>query len=161
MAHRRTANVPKFRRYGPGKDSLNADAFWGQLMLQRETEGEDIGLAAAIHALEKFRCNAGDGRDIYDRACTTRNKSRRDGVGQTRERKRPYPRIIDQQGMLASLFRASSTREISALLLRSAASTSTERPVIAASCQAVGVDSPNSSPRAAEEEASLAGEKMA
>ena len=58
-----------------GQDRLDAGPFVGEFVMQRMTEGEDIGFGGAAHTIERLRRNANDGANVDDRARATLDES--------------------------------------------------------------------------------------
>ena len=83
----KAALFPDVRRGRRGQHRLDTNALVGELVLQRLSEGKDIGLARAVHAIEPLRHDADHRSDVDDRACAARNEGGGGGIGQARERR--------------------------------------------------------------------------
>ncbi len=82
---RQASDFPHVGGRRAGQDRLDADPFVGEFVLQRMTEGEDIGFGGAVDTVERLRRYANDGADVDDRARATLDECRCRGVRQPRE----------------------------------------------------------------------------
>jgi len=82
---RQASDFPDVGRCRAGQDRLDADPFVGEFVVQRMTEGEDIGFGRAVHTVERLRRDADDGADVDDRAGATLDECRCRGISQSRE----------------------------------------------------------------------------
>jgi len=78
------SDFPHVGRRRAGQDRLDADPFIGEFVLQRMTEGEDVGFGGAVHTVERLGRDADDGADVDDRARATFDERRCRGLSQSR-----------------------------------------------------------------------------
>src|ERR1700730_707073 len=74
ILNRRSGNVPEFGCGGTRQYDLHAHALVGEFVPKRLTEGEHERFASAINAIQHFRRDGDDRRDIDDRSFAARNK---------------------------------------------------------------------------------------
>ena len=86
VLHRSPADGPEIGGGGARQDGLHLHAGGGQFVPQRLAERQHEGLAAAIDAVQQFRRDGHDGRDVDDRAPAARHEGRRHGIGQPHRR---------------------------------------------------------------------------
>jgi hypothetical protein len=82
---RQASDLPQVGRRRAGQDRLDADPIVAEFVLQRMTEGKDIGLGGAVDTVERLRRDANGGADVDDCARTTLDECRCRGVSQSRE----------------------------------------------------------------------------